>query len=67
VRALAAQCGGDRLTDSVYRIDSVLKLLEDGSIEEEDRPEALKELLSSCLISASGVRPIWHPGRVAVR
>lgn len=36
-------------------MDSIIDLLEDSNIDEEDRPELLKELLSSLLIAPNSV------------
>lgn len=43
------------------RIQSVIAILEDEAVDEEDRPEMLKELLSSLLVSPDAVNIITSP------
>lgn len=56
---------GMELMGGACRIESVLELLADDSIDEEDMPEALKDLLSSLLAANDSVRllPLLHSYR----
>lgn len=57
-----------QLGSNLLRLASVIALLEDTTLEDEDRPDALKELLAALLIATDPVSA-WSscPGSVPVQ